>query len=342
MCGISGIFNPSISENNLKEKIRNMGASLFHRGPDKWGEYFNKSIALGHNRLTILDSEGGKQPMTIDWVTIIFNGEIYNNFELRRSLIKEEIFFNSSHSDTESILRGYLKYGTEVFQKLEGMFAFAIYDSRINKLLICRDYIGIKTLYYHPIDNGIVFASEVKAIIASSFYKPYINKFQLPNFFFNRSVYGGETMFLNVFKLLPGHFIEYDLKKFCFKINSFTPEYLKKDFKKEKLEKLLSKEIRSHLQADCDVSLALSGGIDSSIIAYYASLDKRKISTFNIKSLSEFDESIYAESISKLIKSKHFSVLLKSESIIKNFDKWALYNDDPIGDPSALGLFSLC
>jgi len=222
------------------------------------------------------------------------------------------------------------------------MFAFAIYDSRINKLLICRDYIGIKTLYYHPIDNGIVFASEVKAIIASSFYKPYINKFQLPNFFFNRSVYGGETMFLNVFKLLPGHFIEYDLKKFCFKINSFTPEYLKKDFKKEKLEKLLSKEIRSHLQADCDVSLALSGGIDSSIIAYYASLDKRKISTFNIKSLSEFDESIYAESISKLIKSKHFSVLLKSESIIKCFDKWALYNDDPIGDPSALGVFLLC
>ncbi|WP_288260256.1 asparagine synthase (glutamine-hydrolyzing) [uncultured Prochlorococcus sp.] len=339
MCGISGIFNLSIPKTDLKKYIRKMGSAQYHRGPDEWGEMISEFIAFGHNRLTILDDKGGKQPMTINNVSIIFNGEIYNNIQIRESLAKEGIKFTSTHSDTESILRAYLKWGTNAFQKLDGMFSFAILDSRVGKFYLARDFIGIKPLYYFSKDDGLIFSSEIKGIIASGLYKPSINKEQLPNFFFNRSVYGSQTLFENIYKLPPGKFITYDMQKCNFHISSFVPDSFCEIRNNQNLEHLLKSEVNSHLQADCEVSVALSGGIDSSLIAYYSSLNSSKISTFNIKTESVFDESKYAEKIVKHIKSNHYSLLLDNKKMIKYFENWSLYNDDPVGDPSSLALY---
>ena len=200
MCGIAGFTWED------KSLIRKMTRAIQHRGPDDEGFYIDKDISLGHRRLSILDlSEKGHQPMFTedDNYVIIFNGEIYNYPQLKEQLIKLRYRF-SSNSDTEAILHGYQEYGVKVLQHLDGMFTFALWDRRKKELVLARDRLGKKPLYYYKNENGIAFASEIKALLEDTELDRGIDMQSISNFLTLRFSSGNTTIFSAVRKLEPG------------------------------------------------------------------------------------------------------------------------------------------
>ena len=206
MCGICGI----VSSNNLPEgiyKLRKMGARLLHRGPDSWGEWSrDKKIFLGMTRLAIIDVKHGSQPMySKDGdLVVVFNGEIYNYKKLWKILADKGYRFNSEHSDTEVIVNGYLEWGEKLFSKLNGMFGLAIWQNSKKQLLIARDRMGIKPLYYRMNNGSVAFASEPKSLLVRGITDFSLNKEKLPYYYLLRSPGRGETLFKNIFLWILG------------------------------------------------------------------------------------------------------------------------------------------
>ena len=347
MCGISGVISNSLSKQKIIFILREMGNAISHRGPDEWGELITSNFAFGHNRLSIVDIQGGTQPMSDESgkYTIIYNGEIFNNKELRELLQKKGLKFCSRNSDTETVLLLFKTFGTKSFSMLEGMFAFTIFDSKKNKIYIVRDELGIKPLYYFQSSDKFIFGSEIKALLASNLIEPIINGELLPDYFFNRATTNEKTLFKGINKLLPGKYICIDPEDLSFKIKSFLKTDINRsninNFNYEKFNQLLQYQVMKHLEADVPVAIALSEGIDSSLITHYASLIKSEVSTFSIGSNSSYDESRWSNMVSKKYKTKHSLINISNKDLISSFDNWMLFNDDPIGDPSALAFFNL-
>ena len=348
MCGIQGLAQlPNCASDEIAVLLRRMGGTLTHRGPDDWGEFFADGVALGHNRLSILDLEYGAQPMVSEDsnVAIVFNGEIYNYQELWTELEGKGRRFRTDHSDSEVILNGYLEWGLDVFAHLNGMFAIGIWDGRSETLVLARDRAGIKPLYYSEVpEGGIIFASEPKAIIESGLVSTPFAPEALSEYFTYRAVTAPGTFWRNVLKLPAGHVLTYSRANSCLISRFWSPEpgssTLSLPEAVEAIEAALMRAVQSHLVADVPVGIFLSGGIDSSLIAAFASRLAQP-QAFTIGTSGELDETPMAAAVAR-----HFGLHLNSYYVmpgefLRTLDDWVYFNDDPVSDPSALALMLL-
>ncbi len=278
MCGIVGIVNYNKNISNDYHIIRNMNNTLGNRGPDEDGYYFENNVNFGHKRLIVIDPKGGKQPMSATFhdntYTIIYNGQIYNTIELKETLLENGFSFNG-HCDTEILLKSYIHYGYDVVKHLNGIFAFAIWDSKKKELFIARDHFGIKPFFYTFKNNNFIFASELKAILEHPEISPAIDELGISELIgIGPAHTPGLTVFKDIYELKPGYFGVFD--KYGFKMERYwklKSEEHKDNFNTtcEKIKFLLDDAIKRQLVSDVPLGLMLSGGLDSSIITAYAS-----------------------------------------------------------------------
>ncbi|MGM9882477.1 MAG: asparagine synthase (glutamine-hydrolyzing) [Bacilli bacterium] len=338
MCGIVGFVDKS---KNKKKTIKAMADLIKHRGPDSDGYYVDKNIALGFRRLSIIDLEGGNQPIyNEDKTKLVFmNGEIYNYKDLKEDLISKGHTF-STNADTEVLLHGYEEYKEELLQKLRGMFAFVIYDLNTKELFGARDFYGIKPLYYYLDENEFMFGSEIKSFLAHPNFKKELNRDMLEDYLTFQYSVGEDTFFKNVYKLRPGHYFKYkdgklDIKEY-YSI-SFEPDNTKSEEEwKEEISTLLKNSVEAHKVADVEVGSFLSSGVDSSFIATSADVDKTFTVGWDNKKYSEID---YAKELSEMIDVKNISKKISKKEYFDNFAHIQYFMDEPLADPSAIALY---
>ena len=267
MCGIVGFVGKNKESKKIIEAMNN---KLIHRGPDDYGIYIDEMCALGHRRLAIIDLKTGKQPISDDNYTIVFNGEIYNFLELKEELKKKYSF--KTKTDTEVILKGYEEWGTEVVKKLRGMFAIAIWDNKRNELFLARDQWGIKPLYYYQNNGTFMFASEIKALLEHPDFVKEFNGDILSAYLCFNSVPTEESFFKGVFKLKPGHFLLYKDGKFnierFFKLE-FDETKQGEDELVKKIQNAMVDSVEHHKIADVEVGSFLSSGVDHLMLYLY-------------------------------------------------------------------------
>lgn len=344
MCGIFGHTNIIKDKINYsKEALK----TLVHRGPDQCDDWFDDDVYLGHCRLSILDlSENGRQPMVYDnKILLTVNGEIYNFKEIRNEIGKNYNF--KSTSDSEVLLHGYRKWGIEtLLEKIDGMYAFVIYDKEINKLFIVRDRVGIKPLYYASINNTIAWASELKAI-ETYFGKDIleVDKTALYDFLTYSYIPTPKTLYENVFKLEPAHFLEIDiddsriLKKRYWQLNVEAVSMTLDDAATE-VRSLIRRSVKEQLMSDVPVGFFLSGGIDSSVIVAEASYNSEEIHTCSIGfDIESHNETHYASLVAKLFKTHHNEKLLDQTTASEMYEKLRIWYDEPFADTSAFPTF---
>jgi asparagine synthase (glutamine-hydrolysing) len=339
MCGICGYVDPKPDASVLQSMVQ----SLSHRGPDGEGLWTNHEVALGHNRLAIIDlTNAASQPMSTPdgRYTIVFNGEIYNYRELRSELQQAGETFQSA-SDTEVLLLGYRKWARSVLDKLRGMFAFAVWDDYQKQLFLARDRIGIKPLFYAPLKNIFVFASEIKAILEHPAVSKEINPAAVDLYFELGYVPGPDTIFRNIYALKPGSWLLYH--KGSFRINRYwTPDFLQPPNARneaeliEELNEKLNDAVRSHLVADVSVGAFLSGGVDSSLVAAVAQKHMEKpIHTFTIGFSGGGDERAFAATVAEHIGSNHHENVVTPD-IIRKLPQLIKHLEQPLFDNSIL------
>ncbi len=350
MCGICGILD--IRGNvHPGEELEAMSSVLRHRGPDDRGSFHSGSVAFGFRRLSIVDLSGGHQPMCNEdrTVWIVFNGEIYNHAELRPGLERLGHRF-ASNSDTETIVHLYEEYGDDCVSRLRGMFAFAIWDARRNRLFCARDRVGIKPFYYAVTDDRFAFASEIKALFELRDLKAQLNRRALPEFFTFGYLSAQETLYRNVYKLLPGHRLciemaaenpQPQITRYWDLNNSPTKHPLDETQCISQFRELFTETVRSHLMSDVPLGVFLSGGLDSSAIAtVMASLKKDRIQTFSVGyAENQYSELPYARTVAKHIGADYNEVILGPEDFFTSLPQMIWHEDEPVVWPSSVALF---
>lgn len=338
MCGIAGWFDNETEMSKQIPVLYEMSQTLSKRGPDENGLYINKGCALLHRRLVVIDKENGKQPMAARHrgksYIIVYNGELYNTDELREDLKASGYHFRG-HSDTEVVLKAYIKYKEKCADMLNGIFAFAIYDVSENSLFLCRDKIGVKPLFYYEYDGGILFASEIKTLLASKVVKPQIDENGLYEIFF---LGPARTPSCGVFKgvkeLKPGEMAYYKDKKLTKKIYFSIQAKEHTDTVEQSIEKtrcLLTDAINRQLVSDMPLCFFLSGGLDSSIIVktasqYYKENKLGKINTYSVEYRDNekyFQKSLfqpnadfeYISLMSRNADSRHREIILDNKAV---------------------------
>lgn len=346
MCGLLGIvdYKKSINTNLFNEMLN----SLKHRGPDDEGiEVFSLdscSIFLGHRRLSIIDiSSNGHQPMLYEHLAIIYNGEVYNFKDIRQDLISEGYSFGSN-SDTEVILKSYHFWGIDCVERFRGMFAFAIYDSKQQEIIIFRDRAGVKPLYYSLTDNALIFSSELRPLLNYPDFNKEIDFEAVSSYLQFGYIHAPKTIFKTVQKLLPGHYLKYDIKskvlvKNCYwNINDFYENQVAREDITEKLEATIIEAFNLRMIADVPVGVFLSGGIDSSLVAAIVQkYSKMPINTFTIGfEDKKYDESNYAKEIAKYLGTNHTELICNKEDALAIIMKLPKIFDEPFADSSAI------
>ena len=340
MCGIFGFTN--FSEKKIA-RARKALTTLQHRGPDQWNEYCKEDVYLGHRRLSILDlSENGRQPMfdTEEKVVITVNGEIYNFAPLKEELAKKYTF--KSKSDSEVVLYGYMEWGfEELLERLDGMYSIIVFDKIKRQVFLARDRSGIKPLYYSHSEVGLVWASELKAIIDFQGEKNLnIDHTALYDFLTYQYVPTPKTMYQEVKKLPPAHFIQMDLDKNKIVIQQYwTLDVEEKDISIEEAQKeifkLTKESIDEQMMSDVPVGFFLSGGMDSSVVVGLAAILNPETETFTIGfDNNPKDETHFAELVAKHFKTKHTKKILNSTEAKMMFDRIKEWYDEPFGDLS--------
>jgi len=287
MCGFAGILNKNVDLTNEKKKIRNMTKVLKYRGPDESGYFIGKNILLGHQRLSIIDLKNGKQPMSHENYTIVYNGELYNTDKIRQDLISKNYTFHTT-SDTEVLLKGYIEYSEKILDMIEGIYAFCVYDGK--SLFMARDPFGVKPLFYTKVNNYLLFASEIKALFKSNLVQPIINKRSLQELLaLGPSKTPGSGIFKDIHELRPAHYLIYQNNKISIsRYWNIKNEACQDTFDEsvEKVRALLTNSIQNQMVSDVPISTLLSGGLDSSIITAVCSealkKEGKQLSTFSI------------------------------------------------------------
>jgi asparagine synthase (glutamine-hydrolysing) len=321
-----------------------MNSSLLHRGPDDEGFFVEGSIGLGNRRLSIIDLRRGKQPIFNEEKSIVitFNGEIYNYPELRQELIRRGHHFYTD-SDTEVIVHLYEDDDVHCLDKLNGMFAFALWDLRKNRLFLARDRLGIKPLYYYLDGEKLVFASEIKAILVDESIERKIDPKGLINYFtFGHSV-APVTIYQGIKKLLPGHYLLYEdgrvvIEQYWDVPLDTTQEDRGEAYYKAKVLELLSRSVQRRMIADVPIGALLSGGIDSSaVVALMSRVSDRPVQTFSVgfefgETYNELDD---ARIVARHFRTDHHELLLKDRDLVQVLQKLVYHYDEPFGDPAA-------
>ena len=338
MCGFVGFVDKA---KNKKKIIKDMADIIKHRGPDSDGYYVNDDIALGFRRLSIIDLDGGTQPIYSEKKdkVIVFNGEIYNYQEIKEELLKKGYKF-STKTDTEVILHGYEEYKEKVLDKLRGMFSFIIYDKEDNSIFGARDFYGIKPMYYYKTDNEFMFGSEIKSFLGHPNFKKELNRDMLKQYLTFQYSVGEDTFFKNVYKLRPGHYFKYkdgkmSIRKY-YEIDLSSDHSKTLEEWKDIIRKELNESIKYHKISDVEVGSFLSSGVDSSIIATLSDVDKTFTVGYDNKKYSEID---YAKDLSKKINVKNVSKKISKEEYFNKFNDIQYYMDEPLADPSAAALY---
>ncbi len=343
MCGIVGLINKNKTDVDLP-MLTDIASTLNHRGPDDEGSFIDNYVGLYHKRLSIIDLDSGHQPMLSGPFTIVFNGEIYNYIELREELRSFGYKFRTK-SDTEVILKLYEHYGPDCVKKLNGMFAFIIYDKKRKKIFAARDHFGIKPLYYYHDSRFWIFASEIKAILKHPHVKSEANNSALQEYLTFQFLLGDTTLFNNVYKVIPGNYILIDLNTMNFEtVKYWDPNfnvdvYHTEEYFVSELRRLLEDAIKLQLRSDVPVGAYLSGGMDSSIVSILASQNSsHKLNTFTgaFREGKEFDESNYAKLVSDYCGAESNIIYPSAEEFVNLMPKLIYHLDEPLAGP---GLF---
>ncbi len=306
MCGIAGIVHFDGHEPR-RELLERMASTIRHRGPDDSGIFTSGAVGLAHQRLSIIDLTSGHQPMSADGVTIVFNGEIYNYIELREELARCGHQFRTT-SDTEVLLHMYLEHGPECVARLNGMFAFVLYDENRRRLLAARDHFGIKPLYFHRTPQLLLFASEIKALLAHPDVRAAVDPQGLNDYLTLQYTLGDVTLFRGIHKLPPAHYEVTDLDsgetvrrrywKPIFEIDASKTE----EHYVAELRGLLESSVRWQMRSDVPVGAYLSGGLDSSSVTALAAREtSTPLRTFTgaFREGPEYDETAHARSVAE-------------------------------------------
>ncbi len=339
MCGFVGYIN---KEKDKKDNIKKMADLIAHRGPDSEGYYTDENIALGFRRLSIIDLEGGSQPIynKDNTKVIVFNGEIYN-YQILREELKEKGYEFVTNTDTEVILHGYEEYSEKILDKLRGMFAFVIYDIKSKEIFAARDFYGIKPFYYAKMNNTFMFGSEIKSFLRHPDFKKELNLKMLEYYLTFQYSAGAETFFKNVYKLMPGHYLKYkdgnlEIKKY-YELKLEADENKTYEEWKKEIDEALQDTIQAHKISDVEVGSFLSSGVDSSFIAASSKVDKTF--TVGFDNGKKYNEISYAKELSEEIKTQNINRIISKEDYFKSLKNIAYYMDEPLADPSAIALY---
>lgn len=339
MCGINVI----VSKDKNKDKlIKKMNDKIIHRGPDASGEYVDNYVALGQRRLSIIDLEGGIQPMYNEdkSLVIIFNGEIYNYLELKEELGSHTFLTNS---DTEVLIHGYEEWGVSLLDKLRGMFSFCLYDIKKGEMIIARDHFGIKPLYYYKGDNCLLFGSEIKSFLEYPGFIKELNKEMIGAYLTFSFTPGNKTFFKNVYKVVPGHYIKLDVKtrkmidKQYFKLEFSSTD---KSYEKivDEISNTMKDSVKYHLISDVEVGSFLSSGIDSSYLVSLARPDKTYTVGYDINKYSEID---LAKDLTDKLGITNISDKISKEEYMDAIDKVYYHMDEPTTDACSIAVYFL-
>ena len=344
MCGIAGIITPNAR--NYTEEIQKMTRAIAHRGPDAEHHEFSENAALGHRRLSIVDlSETGKQPMFSNTrkECIVFNGEIYGYQNIKKDFAN---YPYRGSSDTEIILAMYQKKGKGLLRELPGMFAFAIWDEEKQQLFCARDRFGEKPFYYAFGKNGeFIFASEIKAILASGLIVPKINDEALYHFLQYGYVSTYQSIYSNIFTLPPAHFLTYSNGNISVERYYEIPKNelgISLSDAKEEFTSLLKNAVQKQLVADVEVGSFLSGGLDSSTIVAMVNEFKDKQTTISFGYSGEDSELKFADEIAMKYKTNHIEIYENHGNIATELLKVSPFFDEPFADMSYVPQFKIC
>jgi asparagine synthase (glutamine-hydrolysing) len=342
MCGICGIFEYGRRTDIPVEVVHRMNQTMIHRGPDDGGVFVGPGIGLGHRRLSIIDLAGGHQPMSNEdgTVWVLLNGEIYNYPELRAGLLQRGHQFTTK-SDTEAIVHLYEDHAEDCFAKLRGMFSIALWDSRQRKLVLARDRVGKKPLFYAEDGHRILFGSELKALLAGDSLPRDIDEQALSDYFSFGYIPAPKTIYRSVRKVMPGHYLvasEAGVRETCYWDLSFANiEQHSEEEWGERLRHELCEATRIRLMSDVPIGAFLSGGIDSSsVVAMMSQLMKRPVTTCSIGfKEKKYDEAEYARQVSQLFSTDHHEETVEPNAV-EIVGKLAWHYDEPFADSSAI------
>ena len=348
MCGICGKLAFDNKATVSPALVRAMADTIRHRGPDDDGYYVSGQVGLGFRRLSIIDLKSGHQPLSNEdgSVWIVFNGEIYNYQDLRASLLEKGHLFKT-RTDTEVIVHLYEEFGPSCLEKLRGMFSFAIWDGNAKTLFLARDRVGIKPLYYHLTDTSLVFASEIKAILAD----PSVDRRVAPEFIDRFLTFqympGEDTLLSGIQKLAPGHYLlakdgqtvirQYWDLQFAESLQHKSVEQTEAE-----LLNLLSETVNLHMIADVPVGVLLSGGVDSTgVLSLAVEQTEKKISTFTVGFSGEqfADERPYAKLAAERFGSQHHEMTISGEDFAAFLPKYVWHMEEPVCEPPAIALY---
>jgi len=343
MCGIVGMFNKG-GKSADPVLLRRMADRIAHRGPDEEDGLTEGPLGLYHKRLAILDLKTGRQPMTAEGVSIILNGEIYNYKDLRRELEGLGRLFATT-SDTEVLLKAYLEFGPDCVKRLNGMFAFVLYDRPRKRLMAARDHFGLKPLYFFQGKEEWLFASEIKALLAHPAVPAEANPNSIREYAVFQYVLDEETFFHGVRKLRPGHYFLIDTESGDLRAERYwdldftVDSHHTQEYFIEKLRFLLGDAIRLQLQSDVPVGTTLSGGVDSSLVTLLAARQTPAVLTCFTGAFRDgpgFDETPYAREVARLAGAVSREVFPSAADFIDTMSDLVYFMDEPAGGP---GLF---
>lgn len=344
MCGFAGYITTEGDGEQYKSDLIEMMNSIKHRGPDDEGLHVDDMAGLGFRRLSIIGITNGKQPMYNEDETIVvtFNGEIYNYEEIKEELISKGHIFKTD-ADTEVLVHGYEEYGTELLQKLRGMYAFAIWNRAKKEMLIARDIFGIKPMFYTKTDNDFVFGSEIKSIMKFPNVKREFNELALESYLSFQYSILDETFYKGVFRLPPAHYLlwkdgEIELNRY-YEPQFNTDKTITFDEAVEKTNNVMENSIAAHKISDTEVGGFLSGGVDSSYIVARSNLDKTFSVGFDYPKCNEIP---LAKTLSDYVGVKNKSKLITTEEFFEELPIIMNHVDEPLSDPSCIALYFLC
>jgi asparagine synthase (glutamine-hydrolysing) len=346
MCGIAGFIG-----RGSQEIGQSMIQTIKHRGPDHQGVYFKDNVCLAHARLSILDvSSGSHQPMfnTDNSIGLIFNGEIYNYLILKDKLLKTGKYNFRTTSDTEVVLYLYQEYDLEFLDMIHGMFAIAIYDYRSMTLIAARDRMGKKPFYYTEIDDTFIFGSEIKAVTKHPLVKKELDLDAINQYLTFDYIPTPASLYKNIYKLEPAHYLivkngKIETKKRYWNYDFTTNHSLDFNAAKSQLDCLLNQATASRLMSDVPLGVFLSGGLDSSTVAYYAQLNSsQKIKTFSIGFEDKsYDEQDYALQVANHLGTEHYMSVLTPTKTIELIEEIFPLMDEPCADASIIPTYYL-